>query len=239
MARGGYDFYLQKCLLPVPPEKMQVKINSANKAVTLINGEQVNILKKPGLTDIEFECLLPQVRYPFAVYKSKFRRAKYFLDYFEGLKLRQKPFQFIVSRRLPDRKRLYDTNMKVSMEDYQITEDAKEGNDVKVKIKLKQYREFGTRVVKIKKDKKDGKDKAVGGGQPRETDNSPAPPAPQQYTVVKGDCLWGIAKKFYGDGSQWERIYNANPGVCGRPYEEGGITYSMIYPGDVLTIPPI
>ena len=82
----------------VPPEKLQVNINNENETVELINGQQVNLLKKAGLTDIEFECLLPQVRYPFAVYKSKFRRAKYFLDYFEKLKVSQKPFQFIVSR---------------------------------------------------------------------------------------------------------------------------------------------
>lgn len=232
MARDRYDFYLGKCLLPVTPEKLQIKINNANKTVTLINGEQVNLLKKPELTDIEFECLLPQVRYPFAVYKSKFRRAAYFLEYFEKLKIRQKPFQFIVTRCLPNGRRLFDTNMKVSMEDYKITEDAGEGNDVKVKIKLKQYRNFGTRTVKIKKDKKDGKNKAVKEEPPRETDNSPAPQAPQQYTVVKGDCLWNIAKHFYGDGSLYTIIYNANQGVIGG-------NPNLIYPGQVLTIPPI
>lgn len=239
MAKGRYDFYLKKRLLPVPPEKLQIKINNANKTVTLINGQQVNLLKKAGLTEIEFECLLPQVRYPFAVYKSKFKRAVYFLEYFEKLKAGQKPFQFIVSRQLLNGKSLFRTNMKVSMEDYTIVEDAGEGNDIKVKIKLKQYREFGTKTVKIVKKKKTSKKTAKKETPPRETENSPAPQAPQTYTVQKGDCLWGIAKKFYGDGSQWERIYNANTGVCGKPYVEGGITYSMIYPGDVLTIPPI
>lgn len=70
MAKNRYDFYLKKCLLPVPPEKLQIKINNANKTVTLINGQQVNLLKKAELSDIEFECLLPQAKYPFAVYKS-------------------------------------------------------------------------------------------------------------------------------------------------------------------------
>ena len=239
MAKGRYDFYLKKCLLPVPPEKLQIKTNNANKTVTLINGKQVNLLKEPGLSDIEFECSLPQVRYPFAVYKSKFKRAVYFLEYFEKLKTSRKPFQFIVSRQLPNGKSLFRTNMKVSMEDYTIVEDAREGNDIKVKVKLKQYRKFGTKTVKIVKKKKNSKKTAKKETPPRETGNSPAPQAPQTYTVQKGDCLWSIAKKFYGDGSQWEKIYNANPGVCGRPYAEGGITYSMIYPGDVLAIPPI
>ena len=49
MAKNRYDFYLKKCLLPVPPEKLQIKINNANKTVTLINGQQVNLLKNNSL----------------------------------------------------------------------------------------------------------------------------------------------------------------------------------------------
>jgi len=50
------------------------------------------------------------------------------------------------------------------------------------------------------------------------------------YTVVKGDCLWNIAKKFYGSGVKYTIIYNANKGIIKNP--------SLIYPGQVLTIPP-
>ena len=149
MAKSGYDFYLKKCLLPVAPSKLTVKVKNANKTTTLINDGEINILKKPGLTEIEFECMIPQVRYPFAVYKSGFKDAEYFLDYFQSLKNQGKPFQFIVCRRKPSGGRLFDTNMKVSMEDYQIVEDAKEGFDLKVKIKLKQWKSYGAKTVKI------------------------------------------------------------------------------------------
>lgn len=30
------------------------------------------------------------------------------------------------------------------------------------------------------------------------------------YTVKKGDTLWGLAKRFYGKGSKYTKIYNAN-----------------------------
>ncbi len=33
------------------------------------------------------------------------------------------------------------------------------------------------------------------------------------YTVKKGDTLYGIAKKKYNDGKQWQKIASANPGV--------------------------
>ena len=227
MAQNGYDFYLNKCLLPVAPPKLSVKINNANETVTLINEGEINILKKAELTDIEFECRIPQEKYPFAVYKSGFKGADYFLDYFESLKTSKKPFQFIVCRKRPTGKRLFDTNIKVSMEDYKITEDAKNGFDVLVRIKLKQWRDYGTKTVNISFNME--KPKASVEPQ-REATTSPAPETAQTYTVVKGDCLWNIAKKFYGNGSKYSIIYNANKSVIGG-------NPNLIYPGQVLTIP--
>lgn len=227
MAKSGYDVYLKKCLLPVTPSKITTKINNANETVTLMDEGEINILKKAGLTDIEFECMIPQMRYPFAVYKSGFRGAKYFLGQFEKLKTRKKPFQFIVCRRSPAGRRFFDTNIKVSMEDYTITEDAKNGSDLMVKLKLKQWRRYGTKVIALKLE---GQQPAVSTEPQREEGASPAPEAAQSYTVVKGDCLWNIAKKFYGDGSKYTIIHEADKGTVGGDP-------NRIQPGQVLTIP--
>lgn len=227
MARTGYDFYMDKCLLPVTPEKLTTKINNANKTVTLINEGEINLLKAAELTDVEFECDIPQVKQPYAVYPSGFKGASYFLNYFEQLKTSKKPFQFIVCRKSPNGKKFFNTNLKVSLEDYKITEDAKEGFDLRVKIKLKQYREYGTKTINIQIQAS----KPKASPEPkRETVSAPTPAASQTYTVVKGDCLWNIAKKFYGNGSKYTVIYNANKGVIGG-------NPNLIYPGQVLTIP--
>ena len=74
------------------------KINGNNKTVNLINEGEINILKKTGLTDIEFEAEIPQVKHPYAVYKNGFKEAGYFFDIFEGLKTGKKTFQFIWCR---------------------------------------------------------------------------------------------------------------------------------------------
>lgn len=150
MSKNGYDFYLGDCLLPIPPEKLQIKINNANKTLTLINEGEINFLRTAKLSDIEFECLIPQIQYPFAVYKSGFQNAAFFLNYFEKLKTEKEPFQFIVSRAMPSGKALFSTNITVSMESYTITEQVKDGFDLRVKIKLKQYREFETKSVNVK-----------------------------------------------------------------------------------------
>ena len=51
-----------------------------------------------------------------------------------------------------------------------------------------------------------------------------------KWRVVSGDCLWNIAKKFYGNGSKYSLIYNANKSVIGG-------NPNSIRPGQVLTIP--
>jgi 5'-nucleotidase / UDP-sugar diphosphatase len=47
------------------------------------------------------------------------------------------------------------------------------------------------------------------------------------YTVKKGDRLWRLALRFYGDGSLWHRIAEANH--IAHPFH--------IYEGSVLVIP--
>jgi nucleoid-associated protein YgaU len=63
--------------------------------------------------------------------------------------------------------------------------------------------------------------------------NAPLPPegwdATQWYEVQRGDSLWKIAKHFYGDGSLYTRIFEANRDVLVNP--------DLIQPGQKLRIP--
>lgn len=226
----AYYFFFGKMLLPVPPQKITMKINGNNKSYELINQGEINVIKSSKLTDIEFDFELPNVKYSYAVYKKGFHRANYYLEKLEKLKKKKKPFQFIISRKLPNRKKLHYTNMKVTIENYNITEDAANGFDVTVSIKLKQYVAYGTKTVKVKKkNKAKTKKKKVVKEVRSPSSNAPSNGLPQQYTVVRGDCLWNIAKRFYGDGSKYPLIYNANAGQIKNP--------NLIYPGQVFTIP--
>lgn len=60
---------------------------------------------------------------------------------------------------------------------------------------------------------------------------TPSKPAPKKrtHTVVRGDTLWGIAQRYYGAGSKYTVIYNANRDKIKDPH--------WIYPGQVFTIP--
>ena len=58
-----------------------MKIGNQNDTLTLISGQEVSLLKLPGLSKITFSCLLPAVRYPFAQYPGGvFQNPKNYLD---------------------------------------------------------------------------------------------------------------------------------------------------------------
>lgn len=56
-------------------------------------------------------------------------------------------------------------------------------------------------------------------------------PEAQWHTVVSGDNLSKIAKKFYGDANKYPVIFEANKPMLKHP--------DKIYPGQMLRIPPL
>src|SRR5690606_33167507 len=70
------------------------------------------------------------------------------------------------------------------------------------------------------------------------------PPETQPYNhvVVPGDTLWDLARRFYGSGSQWRAIYNANQAIIQSTAQARGLWWPWdpghwIFPGTVLRIP--
>lgn len=218
-----YQFHIGDIILPVAPKAMTTKINNNNKTFMLINEGEINVLKDAKLTDVSFDALLPNVPYPFAKYPNGFQRAGYYLEKLEQYKSSKEPFQFVVSRTLPNGTRLFDTSMKCSLENYSIKEDSKsEAFDVVVSIQLKQYKDYQVKTFSS------NQDNTISVTKVRETSNSPAPKKYEQiYKVQSGDTLWTIAKKIYGDGSKYTEIAKRN-----------NITNpNLIYAGSTLQLP--
>jgi len=220
---NGYDVFLDKTRFPVTPKKLDVRIRGKNNTLNLINDGEINFLKLPGLTDINVDFLLPaHPGYPFAVYPEGFQPPEHYLTILLNLKQRVKDdvmngvTQFIVSRVTP-RGMLFDTNLRVSVEDYQILEDHREGQDVVVRVKLKQYKNFATKTIETQES-----GSAVV-NVTRETANAPQA---RSVTIQSGDTLWAIAKRYNVQGG-YMAIAQANN--ISNPH--------LIFPGQVFTIP--
>lgn len=217
-----YSFYFGSLKLPVTPQKLTTKIKGSNKTLTLVNESDINFLRAPGLTEISFDVVLPMLgQYSFA---GTYRRPDYYLSVFENYMASKTPFRFIVSRMSPSGRLLYSSNMKVSLENYTITEDATKGPDVTVAVTLKQYIDYATKTVTVTKPKAESKP-TIKQETPRETTGKTTA---KTYTVKSGDCLWSIAKKLYGNGAKYTQIYNANKDKIKNP--------NLIYAGQVFTI---
>ena len=189
MANHGYLVYLDDVLLPVAPSNITLKVKNQNKTINLIDGSEINILHSAGLSEIDFSFDIPQLtKYPFAVYRNnEFKDLTYYTNKLEDLKVNKKSFQFKVIRRSPIGKPLYDTNITVSLEDYSIADDVKNGFDVSISVKLKQYIPYKTKKLVIASDNT---------ATPSNTGRVSTKDIPDTYTVKAGDTLWAIADEY-------------------------------------------
>jgi hypothetical protein len=245
MAYRGYQFYIGGLLLPYAPSELKITIGSNNQTVELISGNEINILKNPKLTEIEFDVELPRGRqYAFA---NKLESPIKFTDFFEKLKLDKKSTELIIVRTPPNGglgntlNGFASSKWTVSLEDYTWKESADNAYDIIVSLQFKECPTYGTvKQSVVKKTSTTSKSKST-------AKKAPVKQVPKtvnknkSHTVKKGDCMWNISRKYYGDGSKWKKIYEANKKVIedtakkyGRKSSSGG---QWIYPGTKLVIP--
>ncbi len=211
----SYYFYLGDFMLPVPPSRMDISVNNKNKTVSLINEGEINIIKTPGLKEIAFDALFPNTPYPFADYSRSFlgdvasyltsnrfayRPAAGFLDGLEAAKADKNPLRFIVTRLTASFVLLFDTNFLVTVEDFTLKEDAREGYDAVVALKLKEWRDYGTKQVTVTQGADGAQTVAV--SKTRQTDRS----VPKAWTVTGEKSVYEAVKLASGGGLDWRTV---------------------------------
>ncbi len=230
-----YELFLDGIQMPVAPSNITVKIKNKNETINLINGLEINILKTGGLFDCNFDLLIPSAKYPFAVYPDGFKPVHFYIDKFENWKAEKKPIRFVILRNMPSGKILHETNSLVSLEEYSIKDDSKEGFDVVISVKLKQFKEYKTDVKIYEEIKKgSGKIKKVSTAAKNIVSKLKAKDKGKNgkyktYKVAQGDTLWIIAKRRYGNGDMYKKIYELNRDSITNP--------NVIRVGQVLKMP--
>lgn len=213
------EFWLKKSnsdkfMLPVNPESFSFTEKHNNTSVNVNSIGEVNLIGKRGLKEGTISSFFPNQNYNFG--NNSGRKKPYtYVNTILKWKEAGKPIRLIVGGNI---------NVQVTIESFKYGEQDGTG-DVYYLLGLKEYR--AVKVVKRPKPKPTKPSKPAKPSKPqRTTENKPKK---KTYTVKKGDCLWNIAKKFYGNGAQYTKIYNANKSKIKNP--------NLIYPGQVLVIP--
>lgn len=209
-----YNAEKEKIQLPVLPTSFKVKNGSNNDSVNIAGLGEIIIMQSRPALQFSFSSFFPAAKFP-GLQVSSITKPLTLIEKINSWKASKKPIHFIATA--------CGIDIYATIENFDYSEEGGDPGTYQYSITLKEYREITVRQVKVNIPKATA---TVKKEQPR-VDNTVQP---KTYTVKSGDCLWNIAKKFYGSGGRYTEIYNANKGVIGG-------NPNLIYPGQVLTIP--
>jgi len=192
----------ERLVLPVNPQEIAIDTASLNQHVHLLAIGEANLLGPRGLSTTPLSGFFPAQGSP--LYRFADRSPQSYVNTLKRWRDACKPVRLIISD--------MGVNLAMAIESLQFT--YREGSrDISYSIQLAEYRQLNVPTVKVAVKTKRPAVKAVS----------------RTYTVRTGDCLWTIAKRYYGNGNKWKKIYNANRNKIKNP--------NLIYTGQRLVIP--
>ncbi|OPJ58436.1 LysM peptidoglycan-binding domain-containing protein [Clostridium oryzae] len=183
----------KKLVLPVTPESFEINTGNNNTTVEVEKIGEINLLGKPKLTTISISSFFPSQKYYFS--KNKHFHKPYKCVQMIRSFMKNGPVNFsITGVDIGKSKQFY-------IESFVYGENDGTG-DVNFTIELKEYRKVDIKVSSSNSNKKSNRKTRSRDGDKKATAKT--------YKVKKGDCLYNIAKKVYGDGSKYTVIAKKN-----------------------------
>ena len=211
-----FKYGSKKYKLPVNPEEIKRSRNMNVETYQVLGTGQVSVPAYCELEEFSFEAEFPSQKYHYMEPGGK-ADADYYEKMFRKAQKNLKPIRFITSNGIND-----DISVMVLVKSVEAVEKAGEEGDKYLSIKLQEYKAPGKRYVAVQTPAATVKQEAAA------PQTNPAVTENKTHTVQSGDTLWGIAKKYYGNGDQYTKIVSANPGIKNP---------NLIYPGQIFTIP--
>lgn len=204
--------------LPVLPEKIEINEDGDNKTFDVINLGEINTINLPKLTKINFESYFPLNKGPYVSSEQLFS-PDFYISKIRDWREKKQKIRFIFTGGSP-----LEINDLFTIENLKLGEKGGEVGDIYYSIELKRYKPYAAKKVVIAtKQNTKGKTTAVKAQVPRPVEK----PKTKTHTVVSGDTLWHIAKRYLGDGARYSEIAKLNN--IKNP--------DLIYPGQVFKIP--
>ena len=202
---GTYEIWLtynsnkKRLQIPVLPEKIEISYPDKNDTVYVYGVGEVTIKKHPGAFVMKWSSFFPAAKCQGCISNPK--KPKECLDFLKKVMEIEKPAKIVYT----------GGACRLSSQCTIEFEASEEGGDlgtIHYSITITEYKKTSIRKLKVK-NKNGSKKKA----KVKKTSNRTSSKSKSgKYTVKKGDCLWNIAKKFYGKGARYTVIYNAYPG---------------------------
>lgn len=199
------------CRLPVNPEELTRSAKMETEQYRVLSGSQIAVPTGKALEEISFDTEFPHEERRYT--NKNFRSGSEWEKLLKRWQEEKRVVRFIAGNGIGE-----DISMEVLVTQVQTDEKAGEEGDKYISLTLLEYAAPTKRYIAAAQLKKESP--AV---------SNPALSSGRTYTVAKGDTLWGIARKYYGNGSLYTKIYQANSGRIKNP--------NLIYPGQILDIP--
>lgn len=204
--------------LPVLPAKLKVTSPGKNETTTVLELGEILRLRKKGLRTVAWDCFFPVHTAPYVT--GQITTPIEIVKAIQAARDTLSPIRFLITG--TD----LDINVRMGIETFDYEERSGELGDFYYSIKLSEWKDHSPRKIVLPPEPA----KPAKAKEPERPGKPPAAAKKKTYTVKSGDCLWNIAKKFYGKGSDYTKIYNANKATIGK-------NPNLIYAGQVLTIP--
>nr|WP_312578339.1 LysM peptidoglycan-binding domain-containing protein [Sedimentibacter sp.] len=193
--------------LPITPSTFSMTIGNKIETVNVTEIGDVNIVGTGTLAAIKLDSFFPKQNYNFKLPDTVSISENYdYINYFKNWKTNKTILRFIITQS--------NVNTEAVLESIEYSEKDSTG-DIYYSINLREYRRLNA------PDKSNENTNSTA----RPVTNPPAA-SDGKYTVQKGDTLWVIAKKYYGNGNLYTKIVKNNN--IKNP--------NLIYPGQILII---
>jgi len=188
MTKSIYEIWLSqgkdKLRLPVLPEEIQIGNGASNDSINIAGLGELTIIQDGPAKTFSFESFFPAKYSPLCEYK-KIPKPWDAIKKIEKWKKSGKPIRLIVTKT--------PINVMVSIEDFPHGEGKWDVKDIGYTLALKEYKYVTVRKV-TKKKKTNSRPDTKG--------------TSKTHKVKKGDTLWALARKYYGSGLKWKKIWN-------------------------------
>lgn len=213
-----FKYGSKKYKLPVNPEEIKRTRNLNVETYQVLGTGQVSIPSYCELEEYSFEAEFPSQDYHYVEPGAR-ADADYYEKMFRKAQKNKKPIRFIASNDITD-----DISVRVLVKSVESREKAGEEGDKYISLTLLEHKGSSKRYVAVQTSTATIKQEDVPAADAPE---NPAVTDNKSHTVQSGDTLWGISKKYYGNGGQYQKIASAN----------GIANPNVIRVGQVLSIP--